>query len=168
MPEPVDEHTRLRMQRQRRRDTSCELAIREELFRRGRRYRVDVRVEPDLRTRADLAWKKRRIAVFVDGCFWHGCPRHGTSPRSNAEWWASKLETNRRRDERTTALLEERGWRVLRFWEHVDPFDAVDEIERALDAVDRANDLSADSCSECERDGVADLTGDVGLAPCPE
>lgn len=156
------------MQLQRRRDTACEIGIRRELHRRGRRFRTDVKLEPDLRTRADVAWRGRRIAVFVDGCFWHGCPEHGSIPHNNAEWWAAKIETNRARDTRTSSLLRERDWVVLRFWEHVDPVEAVDEIDMALDSVDRAYDLPSDRGAQCDRHGIADLFGDVGLAPDPE
>ena len=133
MPAPFDAATRARMQKQRRRDTRCEVEVRRELHRRGRGFRVDVKLEDDMRCRADLAWKTRKIAVFIDGCFWHGCPVHGTSPKNNAVWWASKIETNRRRDGRITEELSNRGWRVLRFWEHIDPVDVVDDIEGVLD-----------------------------------
>src|SRR5699024_693382 len=115
VPAPFDAATRARMQKQRRRDTRCEVEVRRELHRRGRGFRVDVKLEDDMRCRADLAWKTRKIAVFIDGCFWHGCPVHGTSPKNNAVWWASKIETNCRRDGRITEELSNRGWRVLRF-----------------------------------------------------
>ncbi|WP_286144520.1 very short patch repair endonuclease [Mycobacterium sp. E136] len=120
-PLPSSEDVRARMSRQRRRDTSPELAVRQTLHSRGIRYRVDMRPEPDLRCRADIVWKRRRIAVFIDGCFWHSCPIHATQPKSNREWWERKLEANVRRDLATDAVLRSRGWTVLRFWEHEDP-----------------------------------------------
>jgi DNA mismatch endonuclease, patch repair protein len=74
----------------------------------------------------------KRVAVFVDGCFWHGCPVHGTTPATNREFWMAKIAANRERDARTTASLEADGWTVLRFWEHDDPSEAV---HRVLEAV---------------------------------
>jgi DNA mismatch endonuclease (patch repair protein) len=118
----------------RRSNTQPELALRRELHRRGRRFRVDhpVRV-PGLRPiRADIAFPRQRLLVFVDGCFWHGCPEHGTSPRSNGVYWQTKLAVNAERDARQTAALEADGWRVLRVWEHVPPLDAADQVERML------------------------------------
>lgn len=75
------------------------------------------------------------MAVFVDGCFWHGCPEHGTNPQSNSEWWATKLAANRARDEDTTRVLVQAGWKVLRIWEHVGAAAAADEVERTLSTV---------------------------------
>ncbi len=118
------------------RDTRPELAIRRELHRRGRRFRVHAPLPPPLsRRRADILFPGRRLAVFVDGCFWHGCPEHGTAQnaRSNASFWLTKVEGNRRRDEETTAALEAAGFRVLRFWEHDAVDAACDEVERVLD-----------------------------------
>ncbi len=103
------------------RDTPAELAIRRVLHRRGLRYRVDYQPVPDLRRRADIVFTKQRLAVFVDGCFWHCCPSHGSAPKANAEWWSEKLSNNVRRDRETDDRLLAAGWRVLRFWEHEDP-----------------------------------------------
>lgn len=128
MPLPVSESVSARMSKQRRRDTRPELLLRRALHARGIRFRVDARPESDLRCRADIVWKKRRIAVFIDGCFWHSCPIHATRPRSNNEWWAKKLDANVRRDQTTDAVLRSRGWTVLRFWEHEDPAIAVKVI----------------------------------------
>ena len=108
------------MQATRRRDTPCELAVRSAVHRLGLRFRVDWPL-PGSRRRADLAFVSARVAVFVDGCFWHGCPRHGTWPKSNADWWRSKILANVKRDLDTTQALRLNGWRVLRFWEHDDP-----------------------------------------------
>jgi len=106
------------------RDTRPELLIRRALHARGLRFRVDLRPEPSLRTRADIVFTKRRIAVYIDGCFWHGCPLHATTPKSNESYWLPKLARNVERDAQSTASLEERGWLVLRFWEH-ESVDAV-------------------------------------------
>jgi DNA mismatch endonuclease, patch repair protein len=110
--------TAQRMSRQARRDTRPEVAIRSALHASGCRFRVSYPV-PDLtRCTIDIAFPGRRIAVFVDGCFWHGCPEHGTRPKSNADRWTAKLEGNRARDRRVDEHLTERGWIVVRAWEH--------------------------------------------------
>lgn len=132
MPEPLDETVRRRMQRQRRRDTPLELEIRRRLHALGFRYRVDFRLAPPLRARADICFTKQKVAVFIDGCFWHGCPQHATSPKNNAEWWREKLDANIARDRRTDAALGERGWTVIRIWEHESAGDAVAEIAACL------------------------------------
>lgn len=121
-----------RMRRQRRAGTGPELALRRELHRRGLRYRVDVRVLQGLRRRADVAFPRQRVAVFVDGCFWHACPQHGTRPKANREWWSDKLEVNVARDRDTDARLLEAGWTPLRFWEHDDPSEAADVVEQMV------------------------------------
>lgn len=108
------------MSRQRIRDTAPEVALRRELHRRGLRYRVEFPL-PIPRRRADIAFPKRRVAIFVDGCFWHGCPVHVTSPKTNGDWWTKKLAANKCRDEDTNARLEAAGWVVVRMWEHEDP-----------------------------------------------
>jgi DNA mismatch endonuclease, patch repair protein len=109
-----------RMQRQARRDTEPELLLRREAHRLGLRYRVDRAPLPGIRRRADLVFPRARIAVFVDGCFWHCCPVHRTMPKANAGWWAEKLAANVRRDRDTDARLGEAGWTVIRYWEHED------------------------------------------------
>ncbi|QWZ09233.1 very short patch repair endonuclease [Nocardioides panacis] len=132
MPEPLDEVTRSRMRAQGRRDTKPEIAIRRGLHALGYRFRVDYRPAPDLRCRGDIVFTKRRLVLFVDGCFWHGCPEHATSPKNNAEWWRAKLDANMARDRRADVALEERGWTVLRIWEHVPPCDAISLVVDAL------------------------------------
>lgn len=114
------------MSRLRTTGTGPELALRGELHRRGLRYRVDVRGLPG---RPDIVFTKARIAVQVDGCFWHGCPDHAVAPRSNAAWWRDKLALNRSRDARNDAALQAEGWLVLRIWEHVDASAAADLVE---------------------------------------
>jgi DNA mismatch endonuclease, patch repair protein len=126
---------RSRMSKQRRRDTQPELLVRQILHSRGIRYRVDTRPEPDLRCKADIVWKGMHLIVFIDGCFWHGCPEHATRPKANEKWWARKLDGNIWRDRRTDAELAARGWKVLRFWEHEEPVAVADAICAQLDAL---------------------------------
>lgn len=116
----------------RRRDTAAELALRRELHRRGLRYRVVYPLPGQRRRTIDVAFTKVQVAVFVDGCFWHGCPEHGTKPRSNSEWWRTKLEANRARDEDTDRLLAELGWTVVRIWEHEPAEFAADRVESVV------------------------------------
>jgi DNA mismatch endonuclease (patch repair protein) len=108
------------METTKRRDTEPELALRSELHRLGYRFRVDFRLD-GTRRRADIVFPREQIAVYVDGCFWHGCPLHGTMPKQNREWWQAKLEANKKRDHETNDHLRAAGWVVLRFWEHEDP-----------------------------------------------
>jgi len=120
------------------RNTAPELALRRELWRRGLRgYRVDWRVRP-LRRRVDIAWPGRRLAVLVDGCFWHRCPEHGTAPGTNADWWEAKLQRNVDRDRDTDARLSDLGWTVLRVWEHEDPVVAAGRIQVRCEATSGA------------------------------
>lgn len=117
-----------RMAAQRRRDTDPELAVRRCLHAKGLRYRVQYPVPGARRRPIDIAFTRARVAVFVDGCFWHDCPLHGTAPKSNPGWWADKLAGNRARDLDTGNLLAARGWTVLRFWEHEAASDVADEV----------------------------------------
>lgn len=117
------------MERQGRRDTKPELALRKELWGRGLRYRVDVAPIRGLRRRADLVFSRSKVAVYVDGCFWHSCPTHATVPKSNREWWVAKLATNVDRDRDTDARLGEAGWMVVRVWEHEGVTEAADRVE---------------------------------------
>ena len=116
------------MQLQRRRDTAPEMELRRRLHADGLRYRVDYPPVPELRRRADVVFTAARVAVFVDGCFWHGCPEHGTSPKANSIWWRDKIRANQQRDFDTECRLREAGWRVMRFWEHEDPDEAAARI----------------------------------------
>jgi DNA mismatch endonuclease, patch repair protein len=117
-----------RMKNVKRRDTGPELRIRRAVFARGLRYRVDVVAVPGVRSRPDLVFFSAKVAVFVDSCFWHACPVHGTRPKTNSKWWQEKLESNRRRDEESTRLLSEAGWWVERVWEHEVVEDAAERI----------------------------------------
>lgn len=121
------------MQANKGRDTAPEVALRRELFRRGYRYRIHARLIPNSRRTVDIAFAGARIAVFVDGCFWHGCPTHGTQPKANADFWKSKIETNRVRDADTSRTLAEAGWKVVRVWEHEDPISAANRVAFALE-----------------------------------
>jgi len=120
------------MQRTGRRDTAAELAVRRELHRRGLRYFVDRSVVPGPRRRVDIVFPRRRVAVFVDGCFWHSCPAHRTTPKVNREWWVTKLAANESRDRATDESLTQAGWTVLRFWEHQDSVAVADVVESTV------------------------------------
>src|SRR5262245_43057823 len=109
-PPPSSEAVRQRFSRQRTRDTAPELALRRELYGRGRRYRVDVAPAGTGRRRADLVFTRARVAVFVDGCFWHQCPIHSLAPKANAAWWREKLARNVQRDREVDSTLASAGW----------------------------------------------------------
>ena len=115
------------MSRMPRTDTGPERQLRRELHRRGLRFRVNHRGLPG---RPDITLTRARIAVFVDGCFWHACPDHGVIPKSNRDWWIEKLERNVARDREKDAALEQLGWTVIHIWEHDDPVVAAKSIER--------------------------------------
>lgn len=103
----------------RRTDTKPELALRSALHRDGLRFRKDFPIRLDgARARPDIVFTRARIAVFVDGCFWHSCPQHGTRPATNTDYWNPKLERNAARDRRNTEALTSAGWTVIRIWEH--------------------------------------------------
>ena len=120
------------MRSNRGRDTAPELAVRRAIHARGLRYRVNRRPVRTLRRTADIVFPRQRIAVFVDGCFWHGCPQHHTVASTNAQYWADKVTSNRRRDEETDLLLAAAGWTALRIWEHVPVQVAAEIIERTV------------------------------------
>lgn len=127
-PRPLSDTVRQQFRRQRTRDTGPEMALRRELHRRGMRYRVDASPLGG-RRRADILFTKARVAVFVDGCFWHGCLHHKTRPKHNAVWWQEKINRNVARDREVDAELERAGWTVVRVWEHEDPARAADRVE---------------------------------------
>lgn len=127
------------MQRTRRRDTEAELRVRSAVHRRGLRYRVDRAPLPGIRRRADLLFTTERLAVYIDGCFWHGCPLHGTLPKTNAQWWQDKLQTNQDRDRDTDRRLIDAGWHVLRAWEHEDPERVADRVQETVRELRRRN-----------------------------
>jgi DNA mismatch endonuclease (patch repair protein) len=120
------------MQRVRQKNTSAEAALRRELHALGLRYRIQVPVLSRPRRVADVAFAGARVAVFVDGCFWHGCPEHGTWPKQNAEFWRAKILANQERDRDTDARLRADGWKVLRVWAHEEPHEAAMRIARVV------------------------------------
>lgn len=131
-PAASDAATLRRMQRQARRNTAPELALRRALHARGLRYRVDFRPIAEFRRRSDIVFSRARVAVFIDGCFWHACPEHGACPRTNAEWWREKLRRNVARDRDTDARLAVSGWTVVRVWEHENTEEAADRVAAAV------------------------------------
>lgn len=132
-PAASSENARRTMRANRRRDTSAELAIRRRLHAAGLRYRVDYPADAtDRRRRADIVFTKARIVVFIDGCFWHGCPEHYVEPKANIEYWRPKIAGNRARDIQSTSRLQEAGWTVIRFWEHEAPDGVAATIASAV------------------------------------
>ena len=123
---------RSKMQAQRSRDTAAELAVRRAVHARGLRYRVDEAPVPGFRRRADLVFRPIKLAVYIDGCFWHACPEHATWPRTNRSWWRAKLGRNQQRDRETDRRLADEGWTVLRLWEHEPAAEAADRVARTV------------------------------------
>jgi DNA mismatch endonuclease, patch repair protein len=123
---------RRRMQVQRTRDTHPEVAVRRILHAAGLRYRVDFPPIPGLRRRADIVFTRARVAVYVDGCFWHGCPDHGNQPSANSDYWLPKIAGNRGRDEDTDRRLAGAGWFVVRAWEHENPDSVAARVASAV------------------------------------
>lgn len=121
-----------RMRNTGQRDTPAELEVRRVLHARGLRYRVDQPIPGVTRARPDIVFPTERVAVFVDGCFWHACPTHGSLPKTNRGWWRRKLEANVERDGRHDRDLEKDDWVVLRFWEHEDAAEVADRVEKAV------------------------------------
>ncbi len=136
----VPEGRRAIMRANRRRDTGPERALRSALHMAGLRFRVDLPVRPSGHRviRPDVVFPRRRVAIYVDGCFWHGCPIHGTQPRTNAGYWRAKIVENQERDRRITAALEADGWTVIRFWEHEDPAEIAARVVATLNAARNA------------------------------
>lgn len=128
VPLASSEEARRRMLATAQRDTAAELALRVALEPYGLTYEVDSSPLGGIRRRADLVFEPERVAVYVDGCFWHACPVHATWPKQNAEWWREKIEANRRRDADTDRQLAEAGWTVVRVWEHEAPVAAAGKI----------------------------------------
>lgn len=119
---------RRRMQRVRQKNTSAESALRRELHACGLRYRIHVPVVAKPRRVADVAFSGLHVAVFIDGCFWHGCPKHATWPKENAEFWRAKILANQERDQDTDERLRADGWKVVRVWAHEPPKQAARRI----------------------------------------
>jgi DNA mismatch endonuclease (patch repair protein) len=127
------------MQSNRGKDTTPELALRRSVHALGLRYRVSRRPLPELRRTADLVFSRAKVAVFLDGCFWHGCAEHHTAAATNADYWSAKLHENRRRDAETDERLREAGWLPVRIWEH----------ERPSNAAQRVASVVRDRLSDC-------------------
>lgn len=128
----ANSQTRRSMQSNRGRDTKPELAVRRLVHAAGLRYQVDTRPVQSLNRRADLVFRGPKVAIFIDGCFWHGCPDHHTAARTNAGFWAEKVRRTRERDIETAAALEAAGWIALRIWEHEDPAQAANRVVRVV------------------------------------
>lgn len=132
-PEPSSKAATKVGRANRRADTKPEQRLRLLLHRRGRRFRKDYFVHAGaVRVHIDVAFPRQHVAVFVDGCYWHGCGEHGSTPSRNRDYWAPKLLANRERDDRVDGALKEAGWIVIRVWEHEDPAVAAGRIEDAL------------------------------------
>lgn len=136
--EPVAEHVRRRMSTTKRTGTQAEMLVRRELFAHGCRYRVNIRPVKDVPRTGDIVFPRRKLAVLIDGCFWHGCPEHFVVPKTRTQWWLEKIERNRQRDRETQDLWEQFGWSVQRFWEHEEPNDVVSKIMMRLSELDQA------------------------------
>jgi DNA mismatch endonuclease (patch repair protein) len=130
------------MQNTRRRDTSPEKLLRSALHRMGLRFRLDRSPIPGMRSRADIVFPRERVAVFVDGCFWHRCPAHGTTPKNNREWWVAKLDGNVERDRRVDEELRRAAWRVVRVWEHEDVDAGAAKVRDVVVAARRGGHVS--------------------------
>lgn len=130
---PPSPDVSLRMRRVRQKNTSAESALRSALHALGLRYRIQVPVLSRPRRVADVSFIGPRVAVFVDGCFWHGCPKHATWPKQNAEFWRAKIIANRDRDRDTDLRLRSEGWEVVRVWEHEVPDKAASRIARIVE-----------------------------------
>lgn len=127
-----DAATRRRMRNTRRRDTPFEMAVRRKVHAQGLRFRVDRTIPGAGRARPDLQFARSRVAVFLDGCFWHSCPEHGTMPKRNGDWWRAKIRANVERDRRHDRRIKAAGWTVLRYWEHEDPRSVAERIESVV------------------------------------
>lgn len=133
-PEPVRERPgealSAKMSTLARKGTKPELLLRRELHARGLRFRVQWKVPGNRRRTIDIAFTRAKLAVYVDGCFWHGCPEHHVRPRTNSEWWSWKVERNQARDLDTDRQLAQAGWAVLRIWEHERPGKSAERVEK--------------------------------------
>jgi len=131
-PDPSSNAASRRMARVRQKGTRAELELRRALHGRGLRYHLQVPLLSNPRRVADIVFPSARLAIFVDGCFWHGCPDHASWPKANAESWRNKIERNRERDIDTARRLETLGWRVMRIWAHENAAVAADRISRVV------------------------------------
>jgi DNA mismatch endonuclease (patch repair protein) len=142
------------MSRVRTQGTAPELALRRELHRIGLRYRVNI---ADLPGKPDIVFTRARIAIFVDGCFWHSCPEHAVAPKANADWWNRKFAATRARDSRNVSLLQSAGWRVVRVWEHEDASTAARRIARLWRC--RSREFTTETRDKVGRAGISRRMG---------
>lgn len=157
-PAASSDVVRRRMENTKRRDTREELRIRSLVHRMGLRFRIDASPLVKVRSRADLVFSGSKVAVFVDSCFWHGCPKHGTWPKANASWWRNKIRSNQERDRRVTGELTHAGWKVIRIWAHELPEKAANRIA----AVVRRRSVGARGSSGNEGSfGSREVRGDL-------
>lgn len=134
-PKPTSATATAAMRANTRANTKPELVVRSLLHRRGLRFRKDLPIKAgDVAVRPDVVFTRQRVAVFIDGCWWHRCPEHGEVPKANRDYWIPKFERNVRRDRRVNKALRQAGWTVVRIWEHVPPDKAVDEIASVIAA----------------------------------
>ena len=161
-PKPSSVAASARMKANRGRDTSPELRLRQELHNRDMRYRTHMTVLPGSRRNVDIVFSRVRLAVFVDGCFWHGCPVHGSMAKANREYWETKIAENQQRDRDTDVRLRSQGWTPLHIWEHQPVKDAADLVQetysRLLGSISSESEVNAESRSLAEAEG-AEQTG---------
>ncbi|MFS0868062.1 very short patch repair endonuclease [Microbacterium sp. 179-B 1A2 NHS] len=149
----IERIVRKPMKGNRSRDTEPELAVRRRLHAAGLRYRVDYRPVPTINRRADIVFTRQRVAVFIDGCFWHGCPIHFVASRTNAEYWEPKIARNIERDAQTDELLREHGWTTARFWSHEQPDSVAAAVQAVVAPAERTEDAQpAESGKEFRAD----------------
>ena len=132
-PKPSSFAAKRRMEAAKPKDTLPEMKLRTALEQLGKDFEVDVKPIEDLQRKADILFREDKVAVFVDGCFWHGCPMHGTLAKANAEFWIDKIKRNKERDKDTNQRFEAAGWTVIRVWEHEDPIEASMKIAKIIE-----------------------------------
>lgn len=133
-PKPLNNNVSAVMKANKKTDTVPEKMIRSELHKRGYRFRKNYQIkDSEIHCHVDIVFPRRKIAIFVDGCFWHACPRHGNLPGHNQNYWQKKLERNKVRDQQNTYGLSNRGWKVIRIWEHEETETALSKITKALE-----------------------------------
>lgn len=137
--EPTAE-VRERFRNQKTRDTTPEIRLRKLLHAQGFRYRINHAIDGLPRRTIDIAFTRLRLAVFIDGCFWHGCPKHFVPPKKNGSWWADKIARNKERDEETNAYVRQQGWVVLRFWEHDLPSVSLEAVTAEMERIKSESD----------------------------
>lgn len=131
-PPPSSQAALSRMKAAKPRDTAPEKALRSALFKKGLRFRVNAKPIKEFNRKADIVFRAAKVAIFVDGCFWHGCPIHGTQAKANAEFWRNKIKQNQLRDLDTNEKLKKAGWKVVRVWEHENPEKAAERISKLV------------------------------------